>query len=159
MKNIGIITYHKAYNYGSILQSFALNKYLRENGFHVETIDFQTQKQKQIYEIFENNISVLSVLRNIQSLFELRKLETKKNRFDMFLLNNIPLSKSIFYTTEELAKKNFNYDYYISGSDQIWNPNCTDFDEAYLLSFIKDKTKCISYAPSIGVNSLSKKIL
>ena len=50
VKKVGIITYHRAYNYGSALQSYALNKYIRGCGCIVETIDLQTKKQADIYQ-------------------------------------------------------------------------------------------------------------
>ncbi|TOA66235.1 hypothetical protein, partial [Vibrio parahaemolyticus] len=57
---------------------------------------------------------------------------------------------SKFYNSaEELKELEGVYDYAICGSDQIWNVNCTDFDDAYFMPFLKD-TKKISYAPSLG---------
>lgn len=46
--NIGIITYHRAENYGSVLQAYALNKYIKNinSKFHVETIDYYVSSQK-----------------------------------------------------------------------------------------------------------------
>lgn len=48
-------------------------------------------------------------------------------------------------------------DFYITGSDQIWNPEHTfnHLDPVYFLNFVPDKSKCISYAASIGKESLS----
>lgn len=54
-----------------------------------------------------------------------------------------------------MKEEAFEYDLYIAGSDQIWNPRCIDFDEAYLLSFVKDKSTCISYGPSIAIHDIS----
>ena len=45
---IAIITYHRAYNYGSALQAYALNKYLRNIGVECETIDYLTVRQSNL---------------------------------------------------------------------------------------------------------------
>lgn len=149
-KWIGIITYHKAYNFGSVLQAYALNKYLRDLGHDVETIDFQTDKQAQLYNIFEPVKSLFSIARNLQSLRFLRSLRLHRKRFDEFLREFIPTSETVYLSFDDLNNADLHYDVYICGSDQIWNPNCQDFDEAYLLAFVKDKTKCIAYAPSVA---------
>lgn len=44
---------------------------------------------------------------------------------------------------------------YFCGSDQIWNTNCGDFSNAYLLDFVENKSCCCAYAPSIGVTKLN----
>ena len=52
--NIGIITYHRAENYGSVLQAYALNKYIKNinSKFHVETIDYYNETQEKMYNLF-----------------------------------------------------------------------------------------------------------
>ena len=43
---IGIITYHFAQNYGSVLQCYALQEYLKNIGYSVEIINFVSDKQE-----------------------------------------------------------------------------------------------------------------
>ena len=45
-----------------------------------------------------------------------------------------------------------NTDIYLAGSDQIWNPYI--IKEAFLLTFVKDNKRKISYASSIGVDKI-----
>ena len=40
---IGIITVHRAYNYGSVLQCYALQEYLKSLGHDVWVIDYRQQ--------------------------------------------------------------------------------------------------------------------
>ena len=49
------------------------------------------------------------------------------------------------------------FDFFICGSDQIWNRNCADFSNVYLLDFVANKNKCISYSPSFGNFDLNLK--
>ncbi len=151
----GIITYHRAYNYGSALQNYALNYYLRSEGVEAFTIDYQNENQENMYKIFQPNNSVMSVLRNIQSLMYLKDLKLHKKKFDSFLSEYIPMTESI-RSGEELCKLNEVLDYFICGSDQIWNASCYDFDKSYLLNFVRDKKKCIAYAPSIAIAEIPK---
>ena len=46
---IGIITFHAAMNYGSVLQAFALQEYLRSRGNDVRIIDFRSAAQRRLY--------------------------------------------------------------------------------------------------------------
>ena len=36
---IGIVTFHRALNYGAVLQAYALCHFLNDNGFDAEIID------------------------------------------------------------------------------------------------------------------------
>ena len=49
-------------------------------------------------------------------------------------------------------------DAYICGSDQVWNMNCPDYDDAYFLTFAPENSKKISYAPSFGTTYFSEEI-
>lgn len=147
--SVGIITYHKAYNYGSALQAYALNKFLRQNGFAAETIDYRPISQRRIYKLFEPIHSFMSICRNLHSLRHLVAGITKKRRFDRFLSEHVPMSRT-FYKKDDLFHNPPVFNRYICGSDQIWNQNCYDFDTSYLLDFVSDKRKCLAYAASTG---------
>lgn len=40
MKKVGILTFHRAHNYGAVLQCYALQEVLRKKAYEVEIIDF-----------------------------------------------------------------------------------------------------------------------
>ena len=151
-KDIAIITYSRAYNYGSALQAYALNYFLSKLGYNVKTIDYTTKRQQAIYRIFEPYKGILSILRNLQSMLCYYKLYRHKHKFDEFVDKRIPQTKKIS-STQQFVEMNEKYDYFICGSDQIWNAQCDDFDINYMLSFVKDKNKCIAYAPSLGAGA------
>lgn len=156
LQNILIITYARAINYGSALQAFALNRYLTDNGFNVKTIDYTTETQQKLYRIFEPTKSMMAMFRNIQSILNYRKLKEHHTRFEEFIKTYIPMTK-VISTSDELESISSDADYLICGSDQIWNADCDDFDSNYMLSFVSDKSKCISYAPSLGAGASSEK--
>lgn len=158
VKKVAIITYSRAYNYGSALQTFALNCFLRSLGNDVKTIDYTTRKQRDIYKLFEPITGVLSVFRNVHSLMNYSKLDKHKKNFDEFLSRNVPMTAK----TQKLESLNGDFDYFVCGSDQIWNVQCTDFNPNYMLSFVTDKQKCVAYAPSLGAgacNELTKETI
>ncbi len=78
------------------------------------------------------------------------KLTKHKKNFDKFLKDNVPMTAEMEGDLESL---NDDFDYFVCGSDQIWNVQCTDFNPNYMLSFVYDKHKCVAYAPSLGAGA------
>ncbi len=155
---IGILTYHRAENYGSALQAYALSSYLNRNGIDAEVIDFHTKSQDDIYKLFEKNSSLMSVARNIFTIFYYKDLISRKKKFSIFRSQYLPLSNE-YISKKQLEKTNDIYDVFICGSDQIWNTRCADFSGAYLLDFVHDREKCISYAASMGTEVFDDKFV
>lgn len=150
MKKIGIITFHAAHNYGSVLQAYAMKKIVSNLGCDAEIINFRTDKQKDQYTPLTKRKGLKYIIKNTYFLLHYISRKSKYDKFENFineyLLNpNQPEYSSL----DELEQNVPQYDMYISGSDQIWNTNPNDADMAYFLPFVKEKTK-ISYAPSFG---------
>lgn len=155
---IGIITYHRAENYGSVLQAYALNKYIREldSRYKVETIDYYNQAQQNMYKLFQPNIGLMNLIRNLHTCIYKKALIKKKNSFNEFIQNYIPLSANIGSDVEKLIQYAKKYTICICGSDQIWNTHCEDQDANYFLSFVSGIHK-IAYAPSLGITQFNAK--
>lgn len=151
---VATITYHKAYNYGSALQAYALNHYLNKHGINAEVINYHSSAQDDLYKMFETPKSVMGLARNLQSLLEYKNLKTHNKRFDQFVKEYICLTESEYTEKSDLSELNDIYTHFICGSDQIWNPNCADFTKAYLLDFVSNKSKCFSYAASMAIEKL-----
>lgn len=144
MKKIGILTFHKAINYGSVLQAYALQSLLTERGYDVEIIDYEPQKLSEIYSVFIKK-SIVSNLKRLPIAWFYQK---KKVLFSKFRTSKLHLSaKKYFYHSsfEELADL---YDCIICGSDQIWNVAIKDCDPIFFLPGVN--TKKITYAVSVG---------
>ena len=152
MKKIGIITFHAAYNYGSLLQNFALQNTLRKLGFVPETINLRTRQQKEQYNYFTPPHELLDKRRAILYLFFLSKrkeLLQKYALFERFLTDDLVLSKEV--SDEDGVSDLPGYDAYIAGSDQIWNVLAKDFNWCYFLDFVKkNDVPRVSYAASMG---------
>lgn len=144
---IAIITYHRALNYGSALQAYALNHYLRKQGVEAYTIDYSSEGQQATYTFYEKGYGIMTLARNFFTFIYRKALRAKRERFGRFIKNKIPLIDTEVFDDEDTQKK---FDAFICGSDQIWNGNTIDFTPHYLLDFVKEDRKCFSYAPSIG---------
>ncbi len=154
MKKIGTLTFHRAQNYGSILQTYALQKFVcniaadKKKEIDYKVVDIRPETQKDLYSIYKKGLSVSNCIKNITAFRYYKKLKLKRERFDEFMKNNIHLT-DFYDNKEELVKADLKMDYYITGSDQIWNVRSRDFEDYYYLDFVKDAKK-ISYAASFG---------
>lgn len=148
---VGILTFHRAYNYGAILQAYALQEKLREMGVQSEIIDYLSIAKRKQNKLFAYNPKLRlkgNLLKVIKDCYRKRKNEA----FDQFMRDEMVLSEKNYSTFDELVQMDTqgSYDTYIVGSDQVWNYNNTLRDVAFLLGFVSiDKKKC-SYAASIG---------
>lgn len=150
---IGILTFHRAINYGAILQCYGLYKTLTLLGHDVEVIDYRPEaiEQYRLYfrmHDFKSKSSVAAKIRYLLSCITQFFTKRKLNYiFDKFINENFQLSNVV---AEPSAISN-KYDIIFFGSDQIWNPLiCEGYDIFYYGQFEKGKTRFVSYAASIG---------
>lgn len=150
MKSVGILTFHASHNYGSMLQAYALQQAVLCMGFKCEIINFRLERQKQMFCPDYCTGSMFERLKRLIVQFpHIKEAWRKYELFEEFLQNGLLLSEQEYATLEELEQGDLKYDYYISGSDQIWNTDCFDYDMAYYLPFVHSG-KLIAYAPSMG---------
>lgn len=144
-KRIGILTFHTADNLGAVLQAYALQSAIGKMNDTAEIIDYRC---KIIEEAKKAKLS-----RNPKSWVKEVPLHAyraiKARSFSSFRRKYLKCSTEQ-YTPESIGKVEQRYDTVIAGSDQIWNLECSGYDETYFLNFLKDRHKCYSYAASIG---------
>lgn len=154
MKKIGVVTFHRAENFGSVLQTYALQEFIKsiaaQNGQEIEytVLDVQPTSQKALYCIYKKGLSVANIIKNSVAFFYRKKLMGKQEKFRTFLNEYVHLSEN-YGTIDALYQTPPKYDYFISGSDQIWNVRSRDFEDYFYLDFAKSAKK-ISYAASFG---------
>ncbi len=147
-KRTATVTFHGAHNYGSVLQAYALQQVIRQLGYTNDIINLRTARQKDLYTVFTKRKGIKYILKNLIHAWYYRPLKRKYDKFEEFIATKLSLTDE-YATEEELKDAKFDYDCYIAGSDQIWNPVPTDFDWSYYLTFVSHGRK-ISYAPSFG---------
>lgn len=154
MKKIAAITFHGAHNFGSMLQTYALQSFVekiakeKQVDISYSVLNYRTPEQIELYQVYKKNISFKNIVKNVLALRYNRMLKVKHSRFEQFLEKYLKVTAQ-YSSEKELKKANLYYDYYISGSDQLWNIRAGDFEWAYLLPFVEEGKK-ISYAASLG---------
>ena len=146
---VGIITFHRAANYGAVLQSYALQQALESIGVKNEIIDYRCEHIEQHYSP-KPSVSIKHAKHFVLELMEALQKSKVRKVFDHFLNNYLCLSQKV--TREELAILADKYNTVICGSDQVWNPISTNGDYSYFLDFVSSDKKKLSYAASIGID-------
>lgn len=153
---IGILTFHRATNYGAALQTYGLCKALEIAGKNAEVVDYQAQFIEHDYRLIKWPEGSLKkkIKSCISSLLKYPVSKRRKQAFCLFAEKYLPLSKSV----ADLNVIQDEYAAFITGSDQVFNREITKTDaDAYLLDFVKDSKKKYSYAASMGSARLTEK--
>ena len=150
MKKIGIITFHKADNYGAVLQAAALQRAIIRLGYSCEILDYDARIISQHYDV----ILKTSVIQTIKSILSYRERKRKKQVFEEFRKNYMIISSPVVKENLDMIAEQ--YYKLITGSDQVWNYKLTASDGAYFLNFVIDRRKKISYAASFGLGEIPK---
>lgn len=154
MESIGIITIHKINNYGSVLQAYALQKVCEELGYKAEIIDYNFPNQAHANNRYAaHRESQPTEPRWIKMLYALG-LSRQHKGVETFVQKYHHLSERQYTSPEELKRNPPKYDIYITGSDQLWNPRYCNGDPAFMLHFAPDDAQKISYAASVGTNTI-----
>lgn len=161
-RKVGIVTAYAGYNYGSVLQVFALSRSVTSFGYKGVVIDYLDKSQ------FHNLLMRLRTWRNrlfafikhpslFRTFINARKNQTKviisvpkvlKEKFSKFQNEYLCLDK------DNYRKRRVSTFYaFICGSDQIWNSNAPGIGEVYYLRFT-EQHKRIAYAPSFGSDTV-----
>lgn len=150
MGQIGILTFHKSINYGSVLQCWALQEFLRKNGYEVEIINYEPKAYSKIYGILGRK-SIKSIIN--RSLLSL-KIKNQITKFSEFRKEFLNVGKELYYFDSDFSALN-KYDAIVCGSDQIWNIRARDCDPIYFLPFSLQGKK-IAYAVSVNNTSFDE---
>lgn len=157
---IGIITVHRAYNYGSVLQCYALQEYLKSLGHDTWVIDYRQKWTEAVYRVFSwYYIWHFIKLRDFRAIIDyVRKYKQRK-----IIINQ---QKTIF----ESFIKRFNltkpckrrvpskFDIYLIGSDQLWTHQCVGGEDKFYLGEFKHSkdSRIIGYSLSASTTSLQR---
>ena len=163
-KKVGIITLHGYHNYGNKLQNFALQEVLNGLGFITDTLVLNNKET--VFNIVKSKIR--TILRQSPSKFINLVIERMKHKIcnkenqelvrarnDVFKQFSKEHLSEIFFELDRnsTAKINGAYNYFVTGSDQVWKPGSESNMEKYFLTFAQ-KNKRIAYAASFGCSKL-----
>lgn len=159
---VGIITMHKVLNFGSALQTYALQEAVEQLGFRVEIIDYlyPNAEHHLYWELpsFQNqpvplNVRIKNKLFHFLKLVRNKKKVSVEDSFQSFYQNFLHLTHK-YPTRYWLGKQAPTFDIYMTGSDQVWNPKFIGYDTSFMLSFVQDSRPKVSYASSFAVDAL-----
>lgn len=145
-KRIGILTFHRAINYGAFLQCYSLSEKIKKEFpmVDIEVIDYTSPKER--FKMYKN------ILRSgYHNGFQNMIREVEKNIVFVRSLKELPLSKCSYNTSniKELFRNiDNNYDIIIAGSDAIFNWDQNGFPSAYYLNY-NFGGHILSYAASV----------
>lgn len=151
MKKVGIVTIYDVPNYGSVLQAFATQTILEINGFEPIFIRYNRYNK---WLISHGGLKKPNPVRLMLQKLGLKSTHRKIRHLDTFKKHNFKETK-IYKDLDELKKEDWSdYDLFIVGSDQVWNPRFCYGDSYYMLSFIPNNKKRISVASSFATQKL-----
>jgi hypothetical protein len=138
---IGILTLPFNNNYGGLLQAYALQKYFRERGHEVYSIQQPAfGKEYEVKQIIKRSLGVGEIydannLRNFQHGFRHETFPVKVNK-DLYRL------------------KTYEFDAIVVGSDQVWRFNYSKENyKRYFLNFVQNiNVLKVAYSASFGVD-------
>ncbi len=148
---IGIFTFYCAANYGAVLQTYCLQEVLKDMGHDVFVIDYRPKYLVESYKTFAYSSDIYnSFLEKCKGFVRaclVAPIRWKRHRnFSKFIHARLNLYHL------DLNDESNDFDAFVFGSDQIWNPKITcGFDKVYLGDFPAAKgKKLIAYAASAG---------
>ena len=99
---IGIITFHRAINYGAVLQTYALQKFLNVSNYDAEVIDYRCEHMENFYKTFTiKDKSVKQIIRGMLNFKNTYKLIKK-----LFLNKNEIYFKIISFFVQKIYQEN-----------------------------------------------------
>lgn len=182
---VGIVTINGNENYGNVLQNYAVQEVLKEVGAEAETIlnrtqyghctdsgekinkltpsyikKYVTSQLNYKYNIKNSNQGLLKAVRFYRAhKDEIEKVkEKRREKFIAFKDEYIGHAEEVLdinkkWTSQQVDK----YSYFVSGSDQVWNPIYPSTSSINFLQFAP-KEKRITISPSFGINKIPKEL-
>lgn len=139
MKKIGIITIYDEDNYGNRLQNYAVQEILKSFGFDVETI---------------KNVNIVD---DFNLLEEVKKVSpARRERFLEFNELNIKINDEVIIHTDIPEGFHENYDYFVIGSDQIWNHEFPERFSNFSFAEFAPHHKRIALSASFGIGDIQE---
>lgn len=153
MKKISVITLHRVFNYGSVLQAYATQEILKKHNVIPEIIDYIPKNWQTKHLLFNISKKNGFVKDSIYMLLRAGSVFFKQKTLWRFLKTKLSMTKP-YKSYEELCENPPAADIYCTGSDQVWNSGYCNMDKSFFLQFGDKNIKRIAYAASIGAKAL-----
>ncbi len=151
---VGIVTITEGENYGNRLQNYATQVTLEKLGCEVETVfnNYGYKKSNFVKRKLKELFVLMCDIFHIKGNFKINNAKRIKrfSKFNDRLINMSKFELGKGYAPKELKE---NYDFFITGSDQVWNPEFPSNSEVEFLTFAKPGQR-IAYSASFGISEL-----
>ena len=147
---------HAVKNYGSVLQTYATQKILKNKGYDVEVINYirKSYLDSNLSDTWTQNDKGLK--KHVKKIILYPTLNRWKHVFNGYLTKYIDISPNSYSNEEELILNPVQADIFCTGSDQVWNSGWNDgIEKPFYLSFVPDDIPKIAIAASIGKSELT----
>ncbi len=157
---------HAVANYGSYLQTYATCKYIEKMtlGEVIPTIidyRFPTKYHKSIARKRKSEVpeptwlqmKIAGLCGRIVKLNPALRMHRMEEFYEKYIRMTRPYNNA-----EDLRDNPPTFDYYITGSDQVWNPEWVGEDTSFMLSWVKDESRKVAYGASFAIKSLTSEI-
>lgn len=134
---VGVLTYHSANNYGTCLQCYALMHLVEQAGYDCDVIDYRGEKLSNSPVMRKGLAAQVTDFCVRTGSRQLKRMSEKE--FHSFRQKHFHLSQPV--TENDLPALAKQYDLFISGSDQVWNPYICGCPGLYLQEFVQGKTR------------------
>lgn len=150
-KKVCIVSTSQADNYGAVLQAFALKTVL-STYFDVKTLNYISPGLSSSNQLFFNNWWKKMAARFLFSDYYINR-KARHTGFSSFRVNHLSLTK--LYNISDIYRSDLEdqFDYFLSGSDQVFNPAIYKGETISFLDFVKKTAKKKTYAASVGKDS------
>ena len=182
IKKVGIVTLTGGENYGNVLQNYAVQEVINQLGFSAETLSNTTRfgqyypktgkinkfTPKYIKTYFLNQLNYRYNIKNsdkgiLKTLVLCKKnkaqlskaKKARKEAFATFSNEYIAWGEESLDINNEWRNKQIGdrYDFFIAGSDQVWNPTYPQTSSINFLQFAP-QYKRVCFSPSFGINEI-----
>ena len=155
VNNVGLITYHSAYNFGSMLQAYATQTRIRELGYDCRILNYRMSEQKYYYgKSIRTRYGLKTTVKDLLQLFHYSDRKKRAEGYENFINTYLSMTEE-FEDPADFARISKRFEILVSGSDQIWNKHSNElhrvdwkYMDPYVLRGFEGKK--ISYASSIG---------
>lgn len=157
MSKVGILTFHRAANYGTALQAFATEKGIKKMSVDAQIIDYRPQYIERTLKVRKirnakspKEIASIMVNAALYPNMAKRKADNFKRFFQL-----IDIGDKVCNDVTQVESASKQYDVILSGSDQLFNRNITGDDMTYFLPF--NHKRKVTFASSFGERKVSDK--
>lgn len=151
--NVGIVTIHRIQNYGSVLQAYALQKFISDiEGCNAEIINYVYPNA--FHKRRKGMVKTLRGYVRIAREYLIYRKDVRTRRYHSFMAKYHVVSKDEYHSIESIISSPPVYDVYMTGSDQVWNVKTLFNDPVFYCTFAPKTARKIAYAASFTLNSI-----